>query len=1046
MNNNGLIGWFVRNKVASNLLLMTIVLSGLFAMNKVPVESSPQYERKRLFVKASYPGATPVDMEESVASRIEEAIADLPGITELRATASSGSASVTMQVDEGFKYREVVDEVKARVDMIRNFPDDMEIPEVGVMSRRFEVISVVVVADLPEKELQSVAQRVRDDIAAIDGVTQVDLTGVRPFELSINTSEKTLREYGLTLGDIAQSIRRSSLSLPAGSIQSNERELSIRTNKQAYTGRDFGNIVIKTNKDGTLLRVRDIASVNDGFSDQPILNKFNGKKCITIEVYRVGEQDAITIAKKVRDYIDKAADIYPDEIDISYWRDRSKYINNRINSLIENAVQGGLLVFILLSLFLRVQLAFWVLIGMPISVIGAFAFMPMFGITINYTSIFAFILVLGIVVDDAIVTGENIYRHLEKGGDPTTAVISGTREVGAAVTFGVLTTMVAFAGLLLMEGDRSALFSMIPAIVIPVLFLSLIESKLILPSHLNYPLKKKTVPFLTAAQDFVSHGVNGFINKVYRPLLERCINRPVLTVSVFIAVFIILMSVVTSGWLRFNFFPRVQSEVARATLTMPVGTPFHVTQRYVKQIEDAALTLKNKYEEEGDAIITDLFSSVGTTASSRMGIASNTGRVMLELIPPELRENKISSMAVAAEWRRMVGDIPGAKSLTIGSYIHGAGAAVDIVLYGDDFAQLTAISARLKSLLSTYDGLYDIQDDFDAGSEQLELKLKPSAELLGISLSDLAHQVRWAFHGQEVQRFQRGRDEVKVFVRYPKGERDSLENLKSLLVKTSTGDNIPLEDVAIIGYTRGPAVIHHTDRFRTLHVLAEANRKTVNLPPLRKELAAKVNELLLEYPGISYDFVGEAKEEKETFDSLFWGFTLVLFFMFAMLAIPLKSYIQPFVVMAAIPFGILGAVGGHVIMGIDLSIQSVLGMLALTGVVVNDSLVMVDYINQHRGKGNQLLNAIQQAGCIRFRAILLTSLTTFIGLIPIMFSDNTQAQFLIPMAVSLAFGVMFATFITLILIPCLYLLLEKGKSRLFSSANSALESLESTIK
>lgn len=1023
--NKGLIGWFVENKVAANLLMLTILLSGLYAMNQVPVESSPQYERKRLFVKASYPGATPSDMEQSVTSRVEEAIFDLPGITDLTSVASSGSASVTMKVDDGFEYREVLDDVKARVEMIRNFPDDMEIPEVGIMSRRFEVISVVVVADLPEKELQTIGQRVRDELAAIPAITQVDLSGIRPYEISINISAQRLQEHGLTLADVASSIRRSSMDLPAGSIQSDEREISIRTSRQAYSGRDFSGIIIKTNTDGTLLRVSDIATVNDGFAEQPILNKFNGKKCITIEVYRVGEQDAITIATKVREYVENTANTFPAEIDVAYWRDRSKYIDKRISSLVTNAVQGGLLVFIMLSLFLRVQLAFWVLIGLPVSMIGAFAFMPMLGITINYTSIFAFILVLGIVVDDAIVTGENIYQHLEKGGDPTTAAIEGTREVGVAVTFGVLTTILAFAALLLMEGERSAMFTMIPAIVIPVLLLSLVESKLILPSHLNHPLKAQPVPVLTAVQAAVSRGTDYVINSLYHPTLRRCIDRPVLTITVFFAIFIIIASVISAGWLRFNFFPRVQSEVARATLTMPVGTPFDVTQSYIEKIENAALTLKEKYSNEGGEVITDLFSSVGTRASSRMGLASNTGRVMLELLPPELRDNKISSMQVAKQWRELVGPLPGAEKLTIGSHIHSAGAAVDIVLYGDDFVELKQISAEIKEQLASYSGLYDISDNYETGNEQIQLSLKPSAELLGISLADLAHQVRWAFHGQEVQRFQRGRDEVRVFVRYPKGERNSFSQLKSMLIKTSDGENIPLEDIAIIRFDRGPAAIQHTDRFRTLHITAEANRQEVRLPQLRRQISQQVDQILQQHPGVLYEQSGEAKEQAETFSSLMMGFALVLFLMYVMLAIPLHSYIQPLVVMSAIPFGLLGAVAGHLIMGLDLSIQSVLGMLALTGVVVNDSLVMVDYTNKLKNKGIPLLDAIKQAGKVRFRAILLTSLTTFIGLIPLIFSDNTQAQFLIPMAVSLGFGVLFATFITLLLTPCFYLIVER---------------------
>jgi len=571
---------------------------------------------------------------------------------------------------------------------------------------------------------------------------------------------------------------------------------------------------------------------------------------------------------------------------------------------------------------------------------------------------------------------------------------------------------------------------MIPAIIIPVLFISLIESKLILPSHLNYPLKERVIPGLTAVQLRVTGALNRFINNTYQPILRGCLKQPALTVSVFLAVFLVLATVISLGLLRFNFFPRVQSEVARATLTMPAGTSFEVTQRHTVTIENAGLALKEKYKKAGEGeVITDLFSSVGTLSSSRMGLSSNTGRVLMEMTAPEDRENDITSMQVAREWREMIGHIPGVKSLTIGSHIHGAGAAVDVVSYGDDFKELSVISNSIKHLLYEYDGLFDIADSYETGNEQIEIKLKQAARLLGITLGDLAHQVRWGFHGQEVTRFQRGRDEVKVFVRYPKGERESLDSLKSMLIKTDSGESLPLSEVAIVTFDKGPVAIHHTDRFRTIHVTAEANRATVNIPVLRKELEKRINNLAEAYPNVRFEFSGEAKEQAEAFDSLFWGFLLVLFFMYAMLAIPLHSYIQPFIVMSAIPFGLLGAVAGHLLMGIDLSIQSVLGMVALTGVVVNDSLVMVDYINQVKAKGMALIEAVATAGKVRFRAILLTSLTTFIGLLPLMFSDNTQAKFLIPMAVSLGYGVLFATFITLILVPCLYLMMDKAVNR-----------------
>lgn len=1009
-----------------------IILSGLFVMlTMVPVESAPQYERDRLFVKFNYPGGTPEDIEKSVVTRIEEAIYDLPGITELRSTSGVGSGSVTMQTADGFEYREVLTDIQSRVDIIHSFPDELEDLEVGVMSRRFQVISISVSGDLPETELRTLGKQVRNDIANLPGVSQVDLTGIRPFEISIEASEHQLREYGLSIADLANAIRRSSIDLPAGAIKTGDYEFLVRTKGQLYTGIDFADIVVKTNADGTGLRMGDIAQIHDGFVDLPILSRFNGNPSVMIEVYRLDEQDALKISRQVKKYLVQAQNQMPPGVEIAYWRDRSKYIDNRISSLIQTALIGAILVFIVLTLFLRMELAFWVVMGIPVSVIGAFTVMPIFDITINYTSMFAFILVLGIVVDDAIVTGENIYKHIGQNEDPTDAVIRGTQEVATAVTFGVLTTIVAFAALLAMEGPRSKMFTMIPVIVIPVLLLSLVETKLILPAHLKHLREEFTFPWLNKIQDNVSDFLNRFINNIYQPLLHKTLKNPGITLAIFFSVLLIVSSTIYSGWIRFTFFPKVQSEIARAQILLPEGTPFEVTRRHVERIEQAAMALRDKYNNQtpGETVISNIYSTVSIQGSVRMGLKPNQGYVNFEVLPQEMRTNPVSSTALAREWRRKVGEIAGAKKLIFKASLFQPDNPIDIMLKGHDFDELNIVSEKIKQQLAQYPGVFDVGDDFSQGKEQVQLQIKPEAKLLGIRSMDLGLQVRGAFHGMEVQRMQRDGEEVKVYVRYPESERQSFANLESMKIRTPDGSEVPLREVADISITRAPAVINRSERYRTIHVTANVNQKIVQLPILRQEMDTYINEILVEHPEISFEEEGEAKETRASFKSLGLGLILVLFVIYTLLAIPFQSYMQPLIVMSVIPFGLIGAVLGHLLLGLDLTIQSILGMLALTGVVVNDSLVLVDYINRSRQAGTELFNAVAQAGKVRFRAILLTSITTFVGLLPMMVSTNIQAQFLVPMAVSLAFGVLFATFITLFLVPCFYFLLEGLKTQ-----------------
>ncbi|MEH6812165.1 MAG: efflux RND transporter permease subunit, partial [Motiliproteus sp.] len=644
-------------------------------------------------------------------------------------------------------------------------------------------------------------------------------------------------------------------------------------------------------------------------------------------------------------------------------------------------------------------------------------------VSLNIASLFAFILVLGIVVDDAIVTGENIYSHFSRGEDGLTAAINGTHEVAVPVTFGILTTIAAFIPLLMVEGRRAVMFEQIPLVVIPVLIFSLVESKLVLPSHLRYLKPPSDDNWLSRAQQTIARGLEIAIHRFYSPFLNRVLKHRYLALSIIFGFSLLVFATVVSGWTKFLFFPRVQSELARATLTMPAGTPFAITDRYVEQITLAAKKLQDRYREEdtGDSLITHVLSTSGSAGSSAAG---HLGRVIFEIVPPEHRRLEITSSELVREWRKMIGTIPGAESINYRAEIGRYSDPIDIQLNGNDFDQLKRFATELKQRLATYPEVFDIADTLSNGKQELQIRLKPEGALLGVDLINIARQVRQAFFGFEIQRIQRGRDDVKVLVRYPADERNSLQTLDTMMIRTDSGVEVPFREVAEVSADRSPSSISRIDRRRTVNISADVNKDTADVPAINRDLAAFVQQRIVDYPGISSSFEGEAKEQRDSFSGLFWGVIFVLFVIYALLAIPFKSYVQPFIVMSVIPFGVVGAIIGHWVMGMNLTIMSLMGMLALSGVVVNDSLVLVDYINRHRQQGESLHRTVRMAGVARFRPVLLTSLTTFAGLMPLIFEKSTQAQFLIPMAVSLGFGILFATLVTLLVVPINYLVLE----------------------
>ena len=1029
-----MIEYFARNRVAANLLMAAICVVGLLsAFNRLTLEVFPSVEADVVNVRVVYRGSTPTESEEAIGVRIEEAIQDLEGIDRMYTSASEGSVSVTVEVMKGHDPRQLLDDVKNRVDSISTFPDGAERPIIEQPSRSERVLNIVLSGPLTEKDLKSLGERVRDELTNLPGVTQVGLRGVRPYEVAVEISENTLQAYGLTFADVSNAIRRSSVNLSAGRIRTKGGDVLLRTDAEAHYQKEFEEIIVITREDGTRLSLADIATVNDGFNENVMYSEFNGNRAVMVDVFRVGDQSVLELADTVKDYLKRSEATFPEGVTLTIWSDWSESIKGRLDILTTSLLWGGLLVFLILATFLRFSVAIFVAIGVPVSFLGGLAMMPLFGISLNLLSMFAFIMVLGIIVDDAIVTGENIFNHLRRGGDPTDAAINGTKEVSVPVTFGVLTTMVAFVPLMLMPGRRGAFFSVISVVVITCLAFSLIQSKLVLPSHMSLlshlGRKGERLNPLQRFQRIFANGLELFVKKVYRPMLHGAIKYRYSTVAVFGVILLVTVGFLSTGRLKFFFFPRIESDTVTVRLDMPIGTPVEATERYIRQIAMAAKGVQEKYNETyGEGTVQNMLMTVGGQPFGSRGGGgsgqSHLGEVILELQSGEIRNPEVSAFSVSGEWRSRVGFIPGGEV----SYIFSrssSGSPIDVQLSGPDFNQLDALAIKLKEQLATYPGVVDILDSFESGKDELKLTLKPAARNLGLTSEDLARQVRQAFFGLEAQRIQRGRDDVRIMVRYPEDERRSLANLENMRIRTPGGQEVPFVEVANAEMGKSLPTIRRVDRNRTLNVTADIEEGKADVEAVKLDLVQNyLPELLALSPQVSFSLEGEAREQRESFESLRFGILLVLFTIYAMLAIVFRSYHQPLIVMLVIPFSVIGAIVFHVIRGDTLSIMSVMGILALVGVVVNDSLVMVDYVNRRRKEGFSLLRAVSTAGVARFRPIFLTSLTTVAGLTPILFETSRQAQWLIPMAVSLAGGIVFATFLTLFLVPMVYLIFE----------------------
>jgi multidrug efflux pump subunit AcrB len=1037
---NSLIEWFARNRVVANLLMFSILGLGIATVTSINQEVFPEFEMDIISIAVPYRGAAPEEVEDAVVVRIEEAIEGLDGVKRLTSTSAEGAASVTVEVEPGYDTREILDDVKSRIDAISTFPLETEEPIIQEVLARMQVINVSLSGDTDELTLKSLGEDVRDEIMALDGVTQADLKSVRPYEIAIEVSESDLRRYGLTFDDVAQAVRRSSMDIPGGSVKADSGEILLRTIGQAYRGGEYEDISLLTRPDGSRLRLADVAQVIDGFEETDAWSRFDGAPTVMIQVFRVGDENAPDVSAAVKEYVESKQERLPPGISIATWQDTSVLLSDRTNLLLRNGFQGLVLVFIILELFLRVHLALWVAVGIPISFLGAIAVMPQVDLTINMMTLFSFILVLGIVVDDAIVVAERIHSRQDQLGDGLKGAILGTQEVAVPVIFGVLTTMVAFVPFMFVPGMMGNFTRAIPLIVIPVLFFSVIESQLVLPSHLSHHKVRKSngkrnivVRMWNGFFDGFAHGLDLFVGRVYKPILTFFLEWRYLAAAMALSTILLTVGLYYSGAVQFVFFPEMDSDNVIAKLTMPQETPANVTAVAVEGIERAVLALGADLEAEFSMpIYKHVLSSVGEQPSASSGPANPglaasrpyLGEVNIELIAGDGRP--ISSAEIGNRLRDRLEPIPGAVEMIIDTQLmQGMGKAIDIQLIGPDVDELRGIATEVRERLALYPGVLDISDSFRGGKPELELTMKASAELLGLSLQDLGRQVRQGFFGEEAQRIQRGRDDVRVMVRYPLEERQSLGDLEYMRIRTPDGGQVPFGTVADVELGRGFASIKRVDRQRAINVMAEVDEDVTNENDVLSDFeVVHIPGILAGHPDVTYTFEGIQQVQGEFQEGLQRAFMIAMFVIFALMAIPFKSYLQPLIVMSAVPFGLIGAVLGHAVLGYEISFMSMMGMVAVTGVVVNDSLVLVHFVNLQARESQSLKEAVMIAGMSRFRPILLTSLTTTAGVTPLLLETSLQAQFLIPMAVALASGIMFATMITLILVPALYLILE----------------------
>ena len=1035
----GIIAWFAGHPVAANLLMFMIILAGIFSLvANLKTTLIPKIETDTIEVQMIYPGANAGEVEEAILVRIEEILPDIKGIASFKSNARDSRATVYVKVDRNYDIGLVLDELKNQIDAINSFPVNAERPVVQKQEAEFFYLAkqIQISGDTDFISIRLLANEMKNELLALPEIETINVYGDLPYEISIEIPELTLRKYGLSLQQVANTIARSSFNLSGGTIRTDAGNILIRASGQAYRQYDFANLILISNPDGTRITLGEIANIRDDFIEFEGYVRFNGTSGIAVAVFAAPHQDILTVAEATQNYFERKKQELPEGIHIQIGNDSTGYLRDRLNLMIKNLLLGALLVFIVLTLFMHIRVAFWVMVGIPVCFLGTLAFMPIepFDMSINIVSLFAFIMVLGLVVDDAIITGESAHRQISLYGHSVDSVVRGTRLVAVPATFGVLTTVAAFSSTFFIVSSMAEFPQAIGKLVILCLIFSLIESKLILPAHLAHSKITDSPPktIFGRFQQSFQRALDRFISNYYRRFLSLCIDFRYTTTTTFIALLILSLGLIMGGVARFDTFPKMPSNTVTANITIDSGAPATELKRIANNLRNALYQTIEELETEYNEgpLLENVF---------ELSLDGKSGRITGTAVAESQRS--MSTEAILQQWRERAGPQPGATFLHFSAEEdHGnSGAPISFRLYGQDMYLLQKAGDELMSHLKNYNGVYDVSNSASNTVDELSLKLTPMAETLGVTLSDVASQIRNAFYGVEAQRFQRGSEEVKVMVRYPEKDRKDIATLNSMYVQTTNNAEVPLPMVAELTRQQGYQRIERFNGQRSVLVSAYTDVEQLEPRLVISDVRKKfIPDLLKRYPELTANVSGASEETTSVVTSLIMGALFSLVTIYILLAVPLRSYLQPIIIMGVIPFGCIGAIIGHIVTGEIISMMSVFGIIALSGVVVNDSLIMVNFINRARQQGEELVNATIDAGCKRFRAIMLTSLTTFLGLMPILNEDSDQAKIIIPMAISISFGILFATVITLLLVPCLYAILNDLKQlrqRLFVSAD-----------
>ena len=1012
---NGPITWFIKNPIAGNLLMVLLIIGGFASIPKLDKQFFPTPEINQIQIRMEFRGASPSEVEEQISVRIEEAIHDLNGIEELRSTSREGLALVMVEVESDYPTQKLTNDINTRVDAIRTFPSDAERPTVTELTYRHQMGRVQIYGDLSEREMKQLGETLRDELVRQPWVSIVELQTARPYEVSIEVSERSLQRYQISFDQLANAVRQASINLPAGSVKRDSGDLLIQTRGQAYDRADFESIVLRSDVSGQELLLSDVATVKDTFEDVDVDIEFNGKRSLGLNVYVTTSPDVILTTDTVKAWVAERSLTLPEGVSLEFWQDPSKSFKERVRTLVSNGLGGLVLVIVVLMLFLRPMLAFWVSVGIVVAYMGTLFVLPYTGQGLNMISLFAFLLTLGIVVDDAIIVGESVHSAQSRGLSGEHGALVGARQVAKPVIFAVISTMVFFAPMFFLPGEWGPASMGIPVVVCLALAFSLIESLLILPAHLAHMKPEPEIAqnsWLGRIRRACADGLSWFANDRYKPFLEKCLRNHALVGGFFLVMLCFSLALFGGGYLKSAFFPRVNSDFVVGNVEMPQGGAFSDTQAMRDRMILAAEEIKARYNAEPRFAETGAIDNI-------LGVA---GGNKIDLVMQTVNDD-LDTEEVAKRLRERLGDLSEAKDVRFDYTIRDPGKPITLQFASDSIADLELLSDDVRASLERYPGVFDISDSFDAPLEELVLFLKPAAENLGITLADVARQIRQAFYGEEVQRIPRDGEDIRVMVRYPEAERKAIANINSMYIRTSDGREVPFSAVATYRVETGYQSIERVDRLRTLEVVADvADDGAAPRAIVESILQNDAPKWLQMYPGLSITMDGELQEEIEFQQAMVYLGMLSMLVIFGLMAVAFKSYWQPFLVLTAVPFGLMGAIFGHWILGWQVSMFSIMGVIACAGVVVNDNLVLIDRINNLRSEGMDLESALLQGATDRFRPIILTSVTTFVGLVPIMLETSVQAQFLIPMVVSLSFGVMFATGVTLVLVPALYLL------------------------